>query len=144
MRDPLAIQVVQEILLFARGDKSAALDAVADLVGGDPSQEDHIIKLSFTARIYKTLVQGGHYNPKEKKIEVVEPPLNFGSTLFARIKSHVTQWAAAEGSFVVVGLLESLRGSELDELKKLLKKDRKILKEKAGENKGTKLIMQEI
>ena len=69
MRDPLAIQVVQEILLNAKGDKSKALDTVVSLASGDPSQENHIIKLPFTARVYKTLVQGGHYNAKEGKVE---------------------------------------------------------------------------
>ena len=103
MRDPLAAQVVQEILLFARvkvgadlpatqppskqnrptahgkhinlmsrliGDnKPKAVDAVVFLASGDPSDEKHILQNPFTARIYKTLVQGGHYNPKKKKIE---------------------------------------------------------------------------
>ena len=69
MRDPLAIQVVQEILLNAKGDKSKALDTVVSLASADPSQENHIIKLPFTARVYKTLVQGGHYNAKEGKVE---------------------------------------------------------------------------
>jgi pumilio homology domain family member 6 len=81
MRDPLAVQVVQEIILHARGisqirlqrltpgDKSKAVDAVISLASGDPSDKNHIVKLPFTARVYKTLVQGGHYNAKEKRIE---------------------------------------------------------------------------
>lgn len=51
------------------GDKSKAISAVITLASGDPSQESHIIKLPYTSRVYKTLVQGGHYNSKEKKIE---------------------------------------------------------------------------
>lgn len=72
MRDPQSSQVVQEILLFTKenGDaKSKAVDAVVALGSGDPSEEKHIIRVPFTARIYKTLVQGGHYNPKEKNVE---------------------------------------------------------------------------
>ena len=144
MRDPLAIQVAQEILLYAHGDKTAALNAVAKLAEGDPTQEGHIIKISFTARVYKTLVQGGHYNPQLKKIEVIEPPIRFGSNLLARIKSHIAQWAMGEGSFVVVGLLESLSGAELDELKKELKKHKTILQAKAAQNKGTKIVVEKI
>jgi len=51
------------------GDKSKAINALITLASGDPSQKDHIVKLPFTARVYKTLIQGGHYNAKEKKIE---------------------------------------------------------------------------
>lgn len=51
------------------GGKSKATDAVISLASGDPTQENHIIRLPFTARIYKTLVQGGHYNTKEQRIE---------------------------------------------------------------------------
>jgi pumilio homology domain family member 6 len=72
MRDPQASQVVQEILLFTKesGDgKSRAVDTIVSLGSGDPSDEEHIIRVPFTARIYKTLVQGGHYNPKEKTVE---------------------------------------------------------------------------
>jgi pumilio homology domain family member 6 len=144
MRDPLAIQVAQEIVLFAQGDKSTALNAIADLTEGDPSQDNHIIKLPFTARVYKILVQGGHYNPQKKKVELINPPLEFGSKLLGPIKSYCTQWATGEGSFVTVSLLESLRGSELDELKKQLKKDQKVLTAKAGQNKGTKLVLDKI
>jgi pumilio homology domain family member 6 len=76
MRDPQSSQVVQEILLFTKenGDvKSKAVDAVVSLGSGDPLDEKHIIKVPFTARIYKTLVQGGHYNPKEKTVEGTTP-----------------------------------------------------------------------
>jgi pumilio homology domain family member 6 len=69
MRDPLESQVVQEILLHARGDKLEAIQAVADLAARHPSNANHIIKLPFTGRIFKTLVQGGHYNNKEKKVD---------------------------------------------------------------------------
>lgn len=144
MRDPLGIQIAQEIVLSGRGHKSAALDAISKLADGDASQEDHIMRLPFTARVYKTLVQGGHYSPQLKKVEVVEPALNFDSKLLSHIKPHITKWATGEGSFVVVGLLESLKGTELEDLKKQLKKDQKLLKSKAGENKGTKIVLEKI
>jgi pumilio homology domain family member 6 len=88
IQDPLAIQVVQEIILNARGtdtfdltlkagDKSDLVDKVISLASGDPTADDHIIKLPFTARIYKTLVQGGHFNSKTGIVE--------GRTSFANI-----------------------------------------------------------
>lgn len=62
-------EVFQVLNYLTSGDKSKAINAVMTLASGDPSQEGHIIKLPFTARVYKTLVQGGHYNSKEKKID---------------------------------------------------------------------------
>jgi pumilio family protein 6 len=89
MVDPLTIQVVQEIILYAKGifrffssnitgKKVGAMQAITDLAARHPSNKDHIIKLPFTARVYKTLVQGGHYNPVEKKIE---GPIHFSIPL---------------------------------------------------------------
>jgi pumilio homology domain family member 6 len=80
MRDPLAIQVVQEIILHARGtvtlhpklnigNKSDVIDKIISLASGDPTEDDHILKLPFTARVYKTLVQGGHFNAKAGFVE---------------------------------------------------------------------------
>jgi hypothetical protein len=51
------------------GDKLKALDAIVSLASEDPSMENHIIKLPFTTRVYKTLVQGGHYNVQEQRVE---------------------------------------------------------------------------
>ena len=51
------------------GDKSKAVDAIVSLASEKASTGSHIIKLPFTARVYKTLVQGGHYNVKEQKID---------------------------------------------------------------------------
>ena len=59
----------RDVCRLTLGDKSIAKEAVISLASGDPSQNGHIIKLPFTARVYKTLVQGGHYNVKEKKID---------------------------------------------------------------------------
>jgi pumilio homology domain family member 6 len=164
MRDPLANQVVQEILLYAKGilshmsdlilgDKSKALEAVAQIAAEDPSQENHILRLPFAARVYKTLVQGGHYNSKENKLEgipftesllttVVDPPLNFATTLYGKIKQHVVQWACGEGSFVVLALLETFSPGQADPLKKQLLKELMTLKQ--SENKGTKIILEKI
>jgi pumilio homology domain family member 6 len=69
MRNPLTIQIVQEILLRCKGDKTKAVNAVVGLAAGDTSSENHIIQLSFTARVYKTLVQGGPFNAKGQKVE---------------------------------------------------------------------------
>jgi hypothetical protein len=77
---------VQEVILNARGtpkllyskltvdDKTNAMNALTKLALGDPSHKNHIINLPFTGRVYKTLVQGGHYSTREKRIEGTAQP----------------------------------------------------------------------
>ena len=166
MRDPLAIQVVQEIILFTRGTtnpnptltlgpKSKLVETVVSLVSGDPAEEGHILKLPFTARVYKTLAQGGHFNAKVGRVEgttpsrasvtiVVDPDLNFASKLKTVIEPYLVSWATGEGSFVVLGLLEALSGKERDELVSHLKKMHKSVSNKSTANKGTRLVLEKI
>lgn len=61
MRDPLAIQVVVHLTLNVL--------ALEDLT------TDGHIKLPFTARVYKALVQGGHFNSKAGIVEGRIPSL---------------------------------------------------------------------
>ena len=51
------------------GDKSAAIEAVAELASGNPTDEGHVATTAAGGRMLKTLVAGGHYNNKEKKVE---------------------------------------------------------------------------
>jgi len=51
------------------GDKSSAIDAVAELATGSPNSESHVAATAAGGRMLKTLVAGGHYNNKEKKVE---------------------------------------------------------------------------
>jgi len=155
MRDPLTIQVVQEILLSTEGDKSKAVNAIVALAAGDPSDAGHIINLSYTARVYKTLVQGGHYNAKEKKLEgklrlapyltvVVDSEHYFAKTFYQGIKSHVVAWAIGPGSFVIVALLETLPQGETKSLVSQLKENRASLTKHSSANKGTKIIVEKL
>jgi len=73
---------------------------------------------------------------------VVDPPLNFATTLYAKIKPHVVQWAMGDGSFVVVALLETLPAGEADSLKKQLKQE--LTGSKNAGNKGTKIVLEKI
>ena len=76
-----------------------------------------------------------------KLTTVVDPPLNFAGKLYSAIKPNVVQWATGEGSFVMVGLIESLSGKDRDELTSQLRKNLKSLK-KSGDNKGTKIVLE--
>lgn len=111
----------------------------------------------------KTLVLGGHFNTKTKKVDgssssthikltsrnnntdnhlAISPPLNFHSILYPKIKSDIAAWAIGPASFVVVGLLEAEGFPEKGDLKKVLKGHIKALKTAAkGGNKGTNVII---
>ena len=138
------------------------MQAITDLAARHPSNKDHIIKLPFTARVYKTLVQGGHYNPVEKKIEgsihfsippwpmiwrlVVEQGHWFASLLYTHIQPNLVAWATGEGSFVILSLFEKLCPNNTDPqfLGSQLKTHQKSIRQKGGDNKGTKLLLEKI
>ncbi len=124
-------QLITEALLGCEGDKTAAVEAVADLAAGDPNTDDHIARSSYGGRMLKTLVLGGHFDPKTKTVALIVPPLNFHDALYQRIKGHVVDWATGSSSFVVVNLLEADRFGHREELVKALKKSRKRLEKAA-------------
>ncbi|KAF2447753.1 pumilio domain-containing protein [Karstenula rhodostoma CBS 690.94] len=80
----------------------------------------------------KTLVQGGKFDPKTKKVVPVDPPLGFADLFWSRIKGELMTWATGEGAFVIVGLVESENFGHKDEVMQSLKKGRKQLQEAAG------------
>jgi pumilio family protein 6 len=75
---------------------------------------------------------------------VVDPPLDFAGRFYKAINSNVVNWAIGEGSFVIVALLEVLSGKEGEELRGHLKSKRKVLQARGKDNKGTKIILEEI
>lgn len=144
MSTSFGCQMITEVLLSAVGDKTEALNAVAATAEGDPNQEPeenpdslapprpHPARDPFAARMYKTLVSGGHYDKASGKVKAADPPLNFANTLYDVIKSHIVAWATGPGSFVPVGLLEAEDFEPRKaELVKTLKKNKKLL-EKAS------------
>lgn len=126
-------QLITEALLGCEGDKEAAVNGTADVAAGDPNAEDHIARSPHGGRMLKTLVLGGHYDPKTKKVTLVDPPLNFHDALYERIREHILDWAIGSSSFVVVNLLEAEGFSHKEELVKTLKKNRKRLENAAKE-----------
>lgn len=135
-------QFVADVLLSGVGDKTAALEAVAQAASGDPSQEpeegdlqarQHISRTPFGGRMLKSLIQGGKYDKAAGKIIPVEPPLGFSNILYPVIKDHIIDWATGPSSFVVVALTEASDFGELESLKKKLKKEKKQLQKAATE-----------
>jgi pumilio family protein 6 len=143
---------VTEVLFGAEGDKTAALEAVASIAGGDPTAEatvaedgssiQHIAASPAGGKMLKTLVAGGRFDPKLKKVVPITPPLNFADILYPVIKEHLITWATSSSSFVVLGLLEAENFSHKDEVLKVLKKNKKVLekaaKEETAEQKAKK------
>lgn len=126
-------QFVTDVILGAEGDKTAALEAIAETAAGDPSatensdelyasQYPHPARSGSAERMFKTLIQGGRFDRDTKTIKVVEPPFDFANILYPIIKEHIVSWATGDGSFVVVALLESDSFSQKEKIKKALKK----------------------
>lgn len=138
-------QAAAEVILYAEGDKSRAVEAVASAFAGSPDNEEHLIKLPFSSRTLRTLIQDGQFNMKTKKVDTIEQPTGFRDALFKVIKPNVARWATGEGAFVVVSLLENL--DDKSELVSALK-EKSTLKEikKAAEsgNKGSKLVLEQL
>ena len=124
-------QFVTEVLLSASGDRGSASRAVAALAHTDPA----ILQTAAAARMLKTLVLGGRFNPQTKRVERVEPPLEFHDLLWSQIQDEIVAWAMSSNAFVVVGLLEAEGFEGKEELRQLLRRERKKLKQatKVGE-----------
>ena len=145
---------VIEVLFGADGDKSSALQAIASTAAGDPTlstpstpnpetkdndainthettalPKPHIAQTPHGGKMLKTLISGGRYDPKAKKIAPVSPPLNFADLLYLVIKPHILAWATGSSSFVVLSLLETENFSEGSrmELLGLLRGEKKAL-----------------
>jgi pumilio homology domain family member 6 len=102
-------QFITETLLSTVDAKSKepAKWAVANLSEADPLAEGHIAKSAAGGRMLKTLVTGGQFDFKEKKVKLADPRLGFAAILWPIIKDNIVEWACGASSFVVVALLES-------------------------------------
>ncbi|EED24088.1 conserved hypothetical protein [Talaromyces stipitatus ATCC 10500] len=133
METSFGCQFLSEVLFTADGDKSAALNAVAIAAKSKTEAQDS----PFVGRMLKSLVQGGRYNSVEKKVEKVDPPLNFHALLYDNIKDDILAWATGPQTFVIVALAESNDFSQKNELLKVLKKNKKVLEKAAAGSKDS-------
>ncbi|KAH7022721.1 armadillo-type protein [Ilyonectria destructans] len=146
-------QFVADVLLSGVGDKSKALEAIAQSASGDPSQEPaeddlapphvHISRTPFGGRMLKSLIQGGKFDKATGKVIPIDPPLEFANILYPVIQEFIMDWATGPSSFVVVGLLEAGDFSEATALKKLLKKNKKALEKAATEETAEQKVSRE-
>ncbi|KAI9464766.1 armadillo-type protein [Russula earlei] len=103
--------VITEIMLEAHGDKEAAMEALlSPLSAPYPSNGDpHPIDLPHTSRLYKILLQGGHFSQVTNAV-VTRPhykPSTFATAFLRYVKPvHIVAMARDGGAFVIAALLE--------------------------------------
>ncbi|KAK7045679.1 Pumilio y domain member 6 [Paramarasmius palmivorus] len=117
-REPGASLVIAEIMLYADGDKTAATEALLAAISSpypspDPSKP-HLIDLPHTSRMYKTLLQGGHFNHTTKTVEKVPSwnALSFATQFVESIEKVVILGMCLKGekngTFVIAELCSAL------------------------------------
>lgn len=127
-------QFMMEFLPGAIGNRESALKTVVALTQSDSSEVKEALKTPAAGRLFKTLVQGGHYDTEHRKVKVMEPAMGFHNMFFEALDANnqVLEWATSDNSFVIVGLMEA-EGFEFDErLRKVLKKGIMRLEEAEG------------
>lgn len=139
MREKLSSQVVQEIMLHALGDKTAAIDAILKLAGENIEKENHIIEDRFANRIVKAMVKA---DTAESENDRAVEPLEFAPKLLQVIKPNLAHFATNYGSFVVLALAEE--PSTKKEVTKELKSYKKDIESAAETNSGSKLLLEAI
>lgn len=87
-QDDLGCQFISHVLLGCIGDKTKALESVADQAAGDPNNEGHLASSVSAARMLKVLVQGGQFKAETGKVE--------GRPFFASIVRFKTQATDSE------------------------------------------------
>ncbi|MCJ1388583.1 pumilio domain member 6 [Xylographa bjoerkii] len=135
VQNSFGCQFVSEVLLSADGDKTEALQAIANLTEGNGAIPDYL-QAPAASRMLKALALGGRFNPKTKAIDLADPPLKFNDMLYNKLGSQIVPWMTGANAFVIVGLLESVDFSHKTELKALIRKHRKELQKSVEETEG--------
>ncbi|KAF8625336.1 hypothetical protein AX17_006878 [Amanita inopinata Kibby_2008] len=110
--------VIAEIMLYADGDKTSAVEALLrPLCATYPSKnvnEVHPIDLPHTSRLYKILLQGGHFNHSTHKIDytptwnAVRFAIVFANTIGEDVIVSMCTKGERGGAFVVAELCSTL------------------------------------
>ncbi|KAG0649996.1 Pumilio domain family member [Hyphodiscus hymeniophilus] len=153
-------QFVTEVLFGAEGDKAGALAAVASTAAGDPtfvqsqdpvqdvalegaSTASHIGAVPYGGKMFKTLIAGGRFDSKTRKIVPVIPALDFANVLYPHIRDHVVEWATGPSSFVVLALVESSNFAKKGEVMEILRGNKNRLQKAAKEETATQKAKRE-
>lgn len=118
----------------------------------DPSVP-HLISLSHASRLYKLLLQGGHYSQQTKTVERSPffDSLEFVDRFVETIgKENTLAMALAEGAFVVAALCETViwLGPKAEKSRVALKNwfDKEIKKslQSEGKHKGRSVLIEQV
>ncbi|KAF9647619.1 hypothetical protein BDM02DRAFT_3245662, partial [Thelephora ganbajun] len=120
--------LVNEIMLQADGDRSAATETLLKLIvtpyPAPAASAPHPIDASHVARLYKTLLQGGHYDRSSKSITKPSSsfsPSTFASSFLTAVSQDVIiAMAQGNGAFVVAELCRRVSAEGTDGEKRLL------------------------
>jgi pumilio family protein 6 len=93
----------------------------------------HVANTAFGGKMLRSLIAGGRFDNKLKKVVPVSPPLNFADILYPVIEDHIVAWATGSSSFVVLALCETEGFSKKAEVLKKLKEAKKVLQKAATE-----------
>ena len=113
-----------------------------------PSDDPHAIDLPHTSRLYKALLQGGHYSQATNAV-VTRPnfnPSSFATAFLRHVKPvDIAAMARGGGTFVITALLELVVANGTPEERRKLKESLSGLKEDEGESiKGWAVLSEGI
>ncbi|KIY70047.1 ARM repeat-containing protein [Cylindrobasidium torrendii FP15055 ss-10] len=153
VRDPGGSLVVTEAMLYADGDKTAAsaalVSAVAHTYPSTDAANPHLIDLAHSGRMYKTLLQGGHFNKTSRAVEKL-PRWDGGAFAQAFIEAvgqdvfvGICTKGEKGGVFVAAEALRACPEAEKQKAVKWFTKD--VLKDiKKGEFKGKGVLLEQL
>ncbi|KAH7923040.1 ARM repeat-containing protein [Leucogyrophana mollusca] len=153
-RDTGGSLVVLEIMLYADGDKNDAISALLAPLSlpypSDDSSKPHPIDLPHTSRMYKSLLQGGHFSHVTKSIS--QSPAFSSSGFASAFLKHVGKeatiaMAEGDGAFVVAELLQRIREEGSEQEKVTIKQwfgKSVVARIKDGEVKGKNVLLEKI
>ncbi|KAH3901093.1 probable Pumilio homology domain family member 6 [Saccharomycodes ludwigii] len=128
---------------------SKLLDTIIVYFKGDISEKDHPINNPFSGRLLKSLIQGGKWNNKEKKLIQLSKVQGLGSTFAIKFyediidSSNLLEWCNnPNGSFTVVAIYECLKNHKHGHFLKDLKKIKKDINTDDDSNKGAQLLLK--
>ena len=128
----------------------ALAEAFASPYPSEDPTRPHPIDLPHTSRMYKSLLQGGHFSHSEKSVlrSTAFSPSEFASLFLSTVGKDATlAIAQGDGAFVVTELLERIREEGSDEEKKQVKDwfdDAFVAVMRDSEAKGKNVLVEKI
>jgi pumilio homology domain family member 6 len=160
VRQPEGTIIIGDIMLYADGDKSSANETLLRAISSPYPAEDasppHPIDLPHSSRLYKTLLQGGHFNRKTEQIERVPSwdPCAFAVQLMDTLDQDVIVGMCTKGerngAFAVAELCNALsqgKGQDVSDAKSRLSSwfTNDVKKDiKGGSGKGRDLLLEKL